>query len=170
MKFVVALIFLTLYSFVQAQSLDVTAGVNRSIFHDGFEEHSGRYPSIYETRPGIVLRFGLNDVKFGKLSSRVDLSIETYGGDLYTLEASSGSGGVTEGDVRKTTASLGFHPINFTFLNSYRFTSGITACALLYEKVSGYTSSRSGGNSQLADLDKDFAPFSAPLGFGARAG
>ena len=154
-----------------AQVYDFTAGINLSKLYEPDRHDLGHFQSTYNTRPGYTIRFGLNNVDLLNNRTRVDVTIENYGGYLNVTDGGQGGTYGTEGDVRKTNIALGWSPINLAFGDSLRFTAGLSVSNLLYEKVSGeYHYQIRGIDNRVQDIDKDFELYNSIVLLGARAG
>ncbi|MFT5724802.1 MAG: hypothetical protein ACI9JN_001925 [Bacteroidia bacterium] len=169
MKIIATISLIVLSTNLFGQTFDVTAGVNFSKFYEIHRYDPGHYTSTYDTRPGYLVRFGLNNVYFGKLKTRINITVENYGGYINVSDGSPAGSFGTKGDIRKTNLSLGFLPIVLTLFDSLRFSSGITLSGLIHENVDGAYHYNAGGRSELVDIE-DYSPYNAPLVFGYRAG
>ncbi len=150
------------------QSIDITGGASLTKFHDFANKHwrQNGY-SNYKTRPGYVIRIGLDLPYHGKINPRFDLTLENYGGYINVDESSPAGSFGTKGDVRKTNLTLGLTAIHYAnFWKNLKVVSGPTISGLVSEKASGSFDYLNTSH----DLDKDYNPFNSKVLLGYRIG
>lgn len=178
MKYTVVLISAILLLFSKAngqeifmrhtQTIDASGGISVSRFYELFQpKWRDDVLKEYGHQVGYTAHVGIEFPYGKKVKPRFDLTLANYGGSVYVNESSSGGSYYTEGEIKKTTLSLGFSLIHFTNdTKSINLISGPFVSGLLNENCTG---TRAYQNAKY-DLNTDHNPYNSRLLLGYRVG